>query len=148
MKVSNNLKEVAKHPFRLDGWQNLLSGLGITNRDKIKATTYRYDLILSERELTDLYRGEGFAKRVVDLPVREMTRKGFIIEGDTDGKVLKEFRRLNGNVHFRNLLSWSKVYGGALMVLIIDYGKELEDELNINDMKSIEMIKVSIITKT
>ena len=127
---------------RIDGWINLLTGYGMQNKDKTKSTNYQHDYYLNEVECRGLFRSEGIAKRIVELPTREMTRKGFTIDGDTDGAIVKFYKELKADVAIRNLLRWAKVYGGAVAVLWIDDGQTLDQPLNENDIKSIEMIRV------
>lgn len=127
---------------RLDGWVNMLTGLGMLSRDKTSNTSFVGQKTFQEPELADMYRCEGLAKRIVNLPVREMTRKGFKITGDPEGMVIAEMKRLKANELIPDLLRWSRVFGGAIAVLWIDDGRELEEELNENDIKSIEAIRV------
>ena len=75
---------------RTDGWGNVFTGAGIRGRDKRVSTTWGITgNVLNEATLTDIYRVEGFAKRVVDLPASDMTRQWFKIDGDPDGGVVK-----------------------------------------------------------
>lgn len=127
----------------MDGWTNLLTGMGILNRDKTRSTKYEYVRKMSQIELTNLFRGDGLAKRVINLVVREMIRKGFKIIGDTDGIVKKEYKRLNGDKYVAESERWARLYGGSLMVLWIDDGVEdMEEPLKEDNIKKIEMIKV------
>ena len=135
--------QAAPQASRADGWLNLFTGLGIQNRDKTLSTTVSRDNNLHETDLTLLFRFNGLAKRIVELPVGEMTRKGFTIKNDTDGVLLKAFNDMNVAKEFRNLIRWSKVYGGAIMVLWIDDGSaDMTVPLNEKDIRSISMVRV------
>jgi phage-related protein (TIGR01555 family) len=135
--------QAAPPAARADGWMNLFTGLGIQKRDKTLSTTISRDVNLQENDLTLLFRFNGLAKRIVELPVGEMTRKGFTIKNDTDGILLKAFNDMAVAKEFRNLIRWSKVYGGAIMVLWIDDGAaDMTVPLNENDIRSISMVRV------
>ena len=81
--------------LRNDGWANLLTGIGIKGRDKTAHTMYIADARLEYHDLTQMYRGDGLARRIIDLPVHDMYRQWFTLEGDTDGTVNKYLRKLN-----------------------------------------------------
>ena len=65
---------------RLDGWGNLMNGLGVVGRDKSMAVTITQDPILGQAEIEALFRNDGIARRMVTLPAGDMTRKGFTIQ--------------------------------------------------------------------
>lgn len=104
-----------------DGWSNLFTGVG-TSMDKRMQTTFTTAPRLSWQQLEELYVGDGIARRIIDLATKEMTRKGFEVEGDTDGKMVAAMKKKGLAVACRELLRWSKLYGGALGVLGIDDG--------------------------
>jgi len=106
---------------RTDGWSNLFTGMG-TSLDKKTQTIFGSAPRLAWGELEELYIGDGMARRIVDLPTKEMTRKGFEVDGDTDGKLVSAMKKKGLTVATRELLRWSKLYGGALGVLTIDDG--------------------------
>lgn len=126
----------------IDGWQNLLTGAGIINRDKTRHTKYGIVTTLDQVTLTDLYRGDGFGRKIVDLPAREMFREWIEIEGDTEGLTIQELKRLKAKQMLRLETTWAFVYGGALAVMVIDDGGELEDPVNEESIKKVESIQV------
>ena len=126
-----------------DGWANLLTGFGIRGRDKTKSTTHYRGQLMTKEDQYSLYMSDGFARRTVELMVREMTRRGFKIEGDTDGLILKYYKKKKFDIQVRRMLKWSKIFGGGLGVMIIDDGNDdLEQPLNENNIRKIEQIKV------
>lgn len=128
--------------FVKDGWANLMTGLGFSATDKTRNTRFAGGMVLNEQEMLDLYRYEGFARRIINLPVREMTRKGFEIQGDTDGDLLRYYEDVGGKKMERNILRWSKVYGGAVAVFRINDGGKWEDELKENNIQDVENVSV------
>lgn len=127
---------------RADGWNNLFTGVG-TSADKKTQTSFANCERLTWQQLEELYVGDGLARRIIDLPTREMTRKGFEVEGDSDGKLIGAVRKKGLRVAMRELLRWSKLYGGALGVLTIDDGStSLKQPLRENRIKAITDMQV------
>ncbi len=127
---------------RTDGWTNMLTGAGMIGRDKRTATSYRMGPVLGPVQLRQMYEGEGFARRIVNLPAREMTRQWIEIEGDTDGLCLEELKRLKAKTAYRDMVRWSRLFGGSLGVLGLDDGQGLEAPLNLAGLRSVEFIRV------
>src|SRR6188768_1490522 len=82
---------------RVDGWMNILNGLGVRGRDKTTAICFRSCIIFSPIELDELYRADGLTKRIIDIVPAEMLRQGFEIDGDPEGEVLGKFEELDVN---------------------------------------------------
>ena len=134
------LKDKIKNRF--DGWQNLLTGAGMLGRDKRAYTSYGAGPILGQVQLRQMYEGEGFARRIINLPAREMTRQWIEIEGDTDGLCLEELKRLKAKTSLRDMIRWARLYGGALAVLGLDDRQDLEAPLNEAGLQGVEFIRV------
>jgi len=127
---------------RFDGWENLFTGLGVENRDPTVSTRYKKSARLSESEYRNLYEGDGFARRIVDLPVSDMTREGFEVVGDEEGEILDELKRICAVEKLSRMLKWGSVFGGAVGVVGLMDGQDLDKPLNENRLKSVEFIHV------
>jgi uncharacterized protein len=103
-----------------DGWQNVFTGVGLANRDKRENSEFYLETILTDGELSDLYRGEGIAKKIVDVPAKDMTRAGFSVDGDTNNDVEKYLNRIGLKKALKNALRWSRLYGGSVILMGID----------------------------
>ncbi|MCK4521410.1 MAG: DUF1073 domain-containing protein [Nanoarchaeota archaeon] len=128
--------------FVSDGWINLLTGLGIMNKDSRVSTTFGAAMTLTESMLNQMYRGDGFARRVIDLVANEMVRKWIKIEGDAEGRLLKKLKDLKAKKMFRKALKWNRLHGGALIVMGIDDGRPMEEELYEDGIRDIHYLKV------
>jgi len=125
-----------------DGWDNLFKGKGIEGTDRRLATTFNARNLLQEGELNQLYSDNGFAKRVVDKYVEAMMLKGFTVKGDDDEQVRARFDELNLWNAIETLLKWNRLHGGALMLLGLDDGQELDKPLNENNLKKIIFARI------
>jgi len=116
--------------IRNDGYANFLSSFG-TDRDPAQAVRATPDARLHQRGLEAIYRSDGIGRRIVDLPADEMTRQWITIEGDKAEERLAELEELGAKQAINKALRWAGLYGGAIMVQIVDDGSaDLEEPLN------------------
>lgn len=123
-------------------WVNLLTWMGYKSNDRVTSQRFLGCRSLTQAELTDLYKGCGIAKRIVDLISDEMTRAWFCVEGDADDLIVQRLEEINAKKKIRELIRWARLYGGALAVVGIDDGLKLERPVNENNIRSIEFIHV------
>lgn len=114
------------------GWRNSLSGLGFAALDKGASTDFGSVRQIREREATDIYEGDGMAARVVDLPIFDALREGWLVEGD--GEAVENDAELES--FFADLpierwevgleqgierwLRYGAIYGGSALALLTD----------------------------
>jgi len=115
-------------PFRVDGWQNLLSGLG-TSSDKTLFNKFGTLKVMQDSELARVYVGDGWARKIVDAPADDMTRAGISIDGDEDEKYSKEMRRISALAKINLAVKWTRLYRGSLVIVGVDGGGELNTPL-------------------
>jgi len=106
---------------REDGWQNLLSGAG-TARDPSEHTTARLDAELTRDYVEAVYRSDGIGRRIVDLPAEEMTREWVQIQGDGGDDRQSDLSRLRAKQKINKALRWAGLYGGSIIVMLVDDG--------------------------
>lgn len=118
--------------FHGDGWKNVLSGMG-TIKDKGRSSHFLESPAIQRRTLEAMYRSDGLTRRMIDMPIREMTRMGWETEGDDDGLLEKMFRQKGLNLKVREGLTYGDLIGGGLGVAIVDDGSpDLSKPLNRN----------------
>lgn len=128
---------------RADGWNNVYTGLGIAGKDKRQHTVMSMSELLDEITLDRLYVGDGLAKRIIDLPVHDMLREGFEIEGDTDNSMNEDFKRFKLMVAVEQALKWSRLHGGSVVVLGVDDGStDLSLPVNEGNIRKIDFARV------
>lgn len=130
---------------RLDGaYENVFLGVG-TRQDRSAFTRAVTTRTLSEPELTSLYGADGFARRIVDMPAEEMTRAGFEIE-DLDEAIADDamaaLESVNAMQAIADAMRWSRLYGGAMVVMLANDGQELDQPLAIERVKGLERLRV------
>lgn len=137
---------------RADGaWQNLLTGRGVQSRDRSLHTTYVGEGRIGETLLEQLYTEDGIARRVIELPVMEMTREWFEVKGDptTVGDnvtrrtgVVGRLEEIGAKEAVRNLLRWAGVYGGAIAYMRVDDGQRFEEPLDETRIQTVDEVMV------
>lgn len=128
--------------IHLDGWANLITGLGYAGSDKRLSTGFIAEPRLTYMDLTELYRSDGLAKRTVDLASNDMFRAWFRLEGDTDGLIEVRLKELDARKQLKKAVRLARLYGGALAVLGINDGGRYDEPVRENAIKSIEHIHV------
>jgi phage-related protein (TIGR01555 family) len=94
-------------------------------------------------ELVKLYLEDGLARRIVDGPANDAMAKGFEIEGDDENHTIaNEHDRLKTRLRINSALRLARLYGGSVVMLIVDDGGLLPDPLNEQGIKQIKELKV------
>ena len=129
--------------IRDDGpYENVFLNVG-NKGDRSAYTRAVTPRLLQYTELEGLYEGDGFARRIIDLPAEEMVRAGYDIEGvEDDGDVRAELENIQALEKLCDALRWSALYGGSIVVMLINDGGLLEEPLNVEAAKSLEQLRV------
>lgn len=129
--------------IRDDGpYENAFLNVG-NSGDRSAFTRAAAPRILQNTELDSLYEGDGFARRVVDMPAEEAVRAGYDIVGvENDGAVRAELENIRAMEKLCDAMRWSALYGGAVVVMLINDGGTLEDPLEAEKAKALEQLRV------
>lgn len=114
-----------------DGWSNVLAGLG-RKADKTQHTQYGTASLITEQELTEIWSGEGLAKKIVSVVVADMIRPGWEINGDPDGQITEASKSLRVPQSIGRALNWMRLYGGSLIVMGINDGMALNQPVRVS----------------
>lgn len=129
--------------IRDDGpYENVFLNVG-NKGDRSAYTRAVTPRLLQYTELEGLYEGDGFARRIVDLPAEEMVRAGYDVEGvEDDGDVRAELENIQALEKLCDAMRWASLYGGSIVVMLINDGGTLEDPLAVEKSKSLEQLRV------
>jgi phage-related protein (TIGR01555 family) len=125
-----------------DGWQNLFDGRGVLGKDKRLSTTFSARNLLTEGELSEMYTTDGLARKIVDKPVEEMMKRGFKVEGDVDSLIQATFDELDAWTSLNELLTWARLFGGAVMVMGLDDGQLMDMPVNERGLRRVDFLRV------
>lgn len=129
---------------RYDGYVNMMNKYG-TAKDSSTAYQYQHDYYTSDTLLTDQYSGNGLFARIIDAPADEAVKHGFTltIENEEITKyIIDQLEMLDWEDAFSTAEKWSRLYGGAIIVMLADDGGRLEEPLNIQRTRSVDALYV------
>lgn len=135
---------VTSDEYRNDGALiNVLTGMGTAARDKSVATNVATSRLLSQAELEALYT-HGVPRRYVDAIADEILRHRptikFATTEDAPTDVIPTFEAFLRDIQFPQALSevikLQRLYGGAVLVLLLDDGLQPEEPLDISRLRA------------
>ncbi|MFQ1049081.1 DUF1073 domain-containing protein [Avibacterium paragallinarum] len=89
-----------------------------------------------------LYELGGLAARIVDMPADAAISRNIEIEGDENNSIINEIDRLAVLPLLADMVRWSRLFGGAVMVLLCDDGKQLNEPLDLAKITRIDEVRV------
>ena len=128
---------VARILSALDGYSNAAAFLG-EDSVLLSSGTFRRSGLTSQTELlTVTYRESWLAKRIIDMPSEDMTRAWYSLATPLPENALHDIYRLEAKHSVKqeitNAIRWSRLYGGAIAVMILrGENEELDQPLNID----------------
>ena len=122
---------------RSDNWVNGMTNLGTSN-SRINNTSVAYSPLLDSSTLDEMYKSNGIAQKIVNIIVDDAMR-GFI-EADYD--LLKEMNRIKLKQSITEGCYFGRLYGGALIVVFVDDGLELNKPIDYKRVDKIITIRV------
>lgn len=123
---------------RLDGFQSSELGFG-TSRDKAEMFSYRDSHRCSRRELNQMYRSSGLLRTIIDLPINDMTRRGFTIEHPAAPNICAMLEALNITPLCNKVGKWGRAFRLGAVVLDIDDGRQVWEPVDVKKIKAINV---------
>lgn len=134
----------AVRPMREDGYVNLLNKYG-TKRDNSEAYQYEREPMIPDMQLTSLYEGNGLFTKIIDAPAEEALKHGFDLNlknEDIETFVEEALDDLDWEAKAATAIKWARLYGGAIIVMLIDDGRGLEEPVDWQHVRSIDELRV------
>jgi uncharacterized protein len=88
-----------------------------------------------------LYVGNGLAKKYIDLLADDMTRQWITIPEDTQGHLLNYMKKLKTKFEIKKAIKATKLFGGAIIFMVIEDGLEPNEPVDLNNINSIKKLK-------
>lgn len=137
-------KNGAVRPHREDGYVNLLNKYG-TKQDNSEAYKFEREPVIPDMQLTGLYEGNGLFSKIIDTPAEEALKHGFDLNLKSDevnAFVEDALDDLEWEEKAATAIKWARLYGGALIVMLIDDGRGLEEAVDWEHIRSIDELRV------
>lgn len=100
----------------------------------------------ADKLLTQLYEENGLFAKIIDTPAEEAFRRGFRIKGDisADGKEYATdcLEWLHWEETATTAVKWARLYGGAVVVMLINDGGGIDKPLNWDNIRSVDGLRV------
>lgn len=143
-QILQRQKAGAVRPHREDGYVNLLNKYG-TSQDNSEAYQFEREPIIPDMQLTGLYEGNGLFSKIIDTPAEEALKHGFDLNlknDEVNAFVEEALDELEWEEKAATAIKWARLYGGALIVMLINDGGGLEQPVNWQNVKSIDELRV------
>lgn len=143
------------NPYKLasikssDSFKNINKSLG-TGKDPRQGTFFMRNAKITQIVANNLYVTNWLGANVVDVPADESIKSWRELNIE-DNKQLNEFEkeeaRLNVKGAFAQARKWASVFGGAVIVMIVDDGLELKEPLNIDNIKKDSLKRLLVLDR-
>lgn len=122
--------------FTADSFQNFAARVGLGSGNQHDQSTYGFNFTSRDRlKLEAMYRSSWVVGQVVDVVAEDMTREGITLRGmdspEDVEEINQELDRLEIWDNLSDTIKWSRLYGGAIAVMLID-GQNVSTPLNVN----------------
>ena len=129
---------------RADGYKNLLNKYG-TQEDVSEHYRFESGTPVTDIERSLNYEENGLFSKIIDIPADDAVSSGFdygVNDVDLETFINDSLDELDFEEKASEAIRWSRLYGGALMVMIIDDGGELTDPVNWDGIQGIDELLV------
>lgn len=124
-------KIAAEMKARMDGWKNILTGLGVRGKDRRKASCIEWEP-MQEAEADEFYAASDIARKIVDEVVQEAFREGYELSAkdkltpEVLSAITDEGQRLQVDEKLQEGWTLARMYGGSGIIPIPKDVKLLE----------------------
>jgi phage-related protein (TIGR01555 family) len=124
-----------------DSLINPTIGMG-GSEDKMTHGEY-HRTILGPNQVSALYRSNGMAKKVIDIPIKDMLKAGR--EWDDNNEVIaEEEKRLSFFKRVKQAMISADIYGGSVIIMFVNGQDELTAPLNLEAIGKGDLIKLVV----
>lgn len=130
--------------MRGDGYKNLMNKYG-TADDASEQYRFESDVPVTDIELTLNYEENGLFSKIIDIPADDAVSSGFkynLSDIEMENFINKSLDELDFEEKASTAIKWSRLYGGAIIVMIIDDGKELGEPVDWDNIRGIDELLV------
>lgn len=132
--------------LKQDGFNNVVLGKGRREVDAYKNyKLYSSGELIDDETLVDNYMQDGILHKIISIPAEDSLRCGFKIVNDDENFRDDDLQSLYEDLHLKetciDAITWDRLFGGALLVFIVDDGGSLDEPLNEDAIRSISGIR-------
>ena len=133
--IVNTKAEVMSVKKALDAYSNPAANLGANANNLVQSAGYVMQRFTWDYyTLNILFRDNWIAKAIIEKPANEMMKNGFEIQSQLDPdkvtKIMQTWTRTHSRERFLECLNWSRLYGGCLLIPMIDGQEDMSEPLD------------------
>lgn len=134
-----NEAEIISVKKALDAYSNPAANLGFGSNNLTQTAGYVMQRFTWDyNTLNVLFRDNWIAKAIIEKPANEMLKNGFQIQSELDPdkvtKIMKVWTGTKTKDKFLECLYWARLYGGCLLIPMIEGQENLEEPLNYDEI--------------
>ena len=150
-KTKTTIEETTKDGITKDSFVNFAHNLGIGADNPMTSSGYGFNPITRNRTgLEWIYRGSWLGGIAVDAVADDMTRAGVEIHGSIDPDDIQQIEEkivsLGVWEGINNTVKWSRLYGGAIGVLLVD-GQDMSTPLRLSTIKKDQFCGICVLDR-
>lgn len=134
-----------KKAFRNDSYVNFINKYG-TDKDATENYQFQREEEVPDETLTEFYEGNGLFAKIIDAPAEESIKHGFTLDDVKDQKVndfcFEALDELDWEENAMTALKWSRLFGGSIIVMLINDGRGIDEPLDWSNIQSIDDMRV------
>lgn len=133
--VLDSKPEVISVKKAFDAYSNPAANLGAGANNLVQSAGYVMQRFTWDYyTLNILFRDNWIAKAIIEKPANEMLKNGFEIQSELDPdkvtKVMQAWTRSGTQAKFLECLNWSRLYGGCLLIPMIEGQDDMSEPLD------------------
>lgn len=127
-----------------DGWLNLMTGLGVLNKDKRMSAEVLWDLP-GQTEVENMYAQDDMSAKIVDTLPEDALRQWIEIKGieqDKEKKITDKLADLGAQTKLQQGWQQGRLYGGSGVMIVTDDSADLEKPLDKSRVRRVHSLTV------
>lgn len=137
-------EEQREKEVRADGYINLMNKYG-TRDDVSEQYRFQSEGSVTDMELTLNYEENGLFSKIIDIPAEDAASSGFtygITDEGIEAFIQDSLEELDFEQKASAAMKWARLYGGALIIMVMDDGGELTDPVDWDRIRGIDDLLV------
>lgn len=137
--IVNTKDEIISVKKAFDAYSNPAANLGLGANNLSESAGYVMQRFTWDYyTLNILFRDNWIAKAIIEKPANEMMKNGFELHTELDpdkvSKIMQVWTRTKSRDRFLECLNWSRLYGGCLLIPMIENQEDMSQPLDYDEI--------------
>ena len=116
----------------MDGYGNMAAKLGAYSPLLYNGVFLPNFVTRDTEELTNAYRTNWLAKKIIDMPAEDMTRAWYSLSTSLPKEDIQDLKELEARHSVKqemtNAIRWARLYGGSIAIMVIRWQEDILDQ--------------------